>query len=107
MEKVNHIVITRKEERDLKKVKRLFEIMGIDHVSMEARLRELEADSRKKDEEIASLKNELATAQEASEKLIRDQMKQISVNIQKSVSKDSAVKKVPFAFEGNHINENY
>lgn len=107
MEKVNHIVITRKEERDLKKVKRLFEIMGIDHVSMEARLRELEADSRKKDEEISSLKSELAASQEANEKLIRDQMKQISVNIQKSVAKDSTSKKAPFTFEGNHINENY
>lgn len=107
MEKVNHIVITRKEERDLKKIKRLFEIMGIDHASMEARLRGLEADSRKKDEEISSLKSELAASQEANEKLIRDQMKQISVNIQKSVAKDSTSKKAPFTFEGNHINENY
>ena len=107
MEKVNHIVITRKEEKELKKLNRLFEIMGVDLNSMTSRIETLEAENELKSKEITALRKELADAKKENEELIRNQMAQISVNIQKSTAKDGVGVKSMFNFEGSKINEHF
>lgn len=107
MEKVNHIVITRKEEKELKKLDRLLEIMGIDLVGMVTRIEALEKENESKSQEITNLKAELAKAKKENEDLIRNQMAQISVNIQKSTAKEGAGTKSMFNFEGKKIDEHF
>ena len=106
MEKVNRIIVTKKEANELKKLKHLFEIMGIDPNAMESRIQSLEDSNKQKDEQIASLKSELASSKEANETFINDKMKNISVNIQKSMTKDGS-SKASFSFEGKQIDEKY
>lgn len=106
MEKVDRIIVTKKEEKELNKLQRLFEIMGIDHKSMESRIKSLEESNKQKDEQIASLKRELTSSREINEKFINEKMKDISVNIQKSMTKDGSAK-ISFNFEGKKIDEKY
>ena len=107
MEKVNHIVITRKEEKELKKLNRLFEIMGVDLDSITSRIETLETENEIKSKEIVNLRKELAEAKKENEELIRNQMAQISVNIQKSTAKEGVGTKPMFKFEGNKIDEHF
>ncbi len=107
MEKVNHIVITRKEDKELKKLNRLLEVMGIDLVGMVTRIENLEKENESKSQEITDLKAELAKAKKENEELIRNQMAQISVNIQKSTAKEGVGTKSMFNFEGNKIDEHF
>lgn len=107
MEKINHIVITRKEEKELKKLDRLLEVMGIDLVGMVTRIETLEKENESKSQEITNLKAELAKAKKENEELIRNQMAQISVNIQKSTAKEGVGTKSMFNFEGKKIDEHF
>ena len=109
MEKVNHIVITRKEEKELKKLSRLFEIMCIDLPSIVSQVEGLKNENMKMQEEILNLKRELKSVKTENEKLINEKMKQISVNIQNSNAKDGASKKSKsmFNFEGSKIDEHF
>ena len=107
MEKVNHIVITRKEEKALKELNRLFEIMGVDLDSITSRIETLEAENEIKSKEIVNLRKELAEAKKENEELIRSQMAQISVNIQKSTAKEGVGTKSMFNFEGKKIDEHF
>ena len=107
MEKVNQIVITRKEEKELKKLNRLLEVMGIDLVGMVTRVETLEQENKSKSQEITDLKAELVKAKKENKDFIRNQMAQISVNIQKSIAKEGAGTKPMFNFEGKKIDEHF
>lgn len=108
MEKINHIVITRKEEKALKHLERLFEIMGIDLPKMVEKIEGLEAENKSLREENASLRKEVGSIREENEQLIRDEMKKIAVNIQRSTSKDGTGKQIgKFNFTGKSIDETY
>lgn len=106
MEKVNRILITKKEAKELKRIQRVFEIMGFDFEAIESRILSLENSIVNKDEQIASLKHELAASKEANEKFISDKMREISVNIQKSQA-NTVLPAKSFSFEGKKINEKY
>ena len=108
MEKVNHIVITRKEEKQLKSLERLFEIMGIDPVKMASQIEKLESENKELREENTSLKTEIESIRKENADLIRAEMRQIAVNIQKSTAEKGTGAIVgKFNFQGKSIDETY
>lgn len=106
MEKTNRIVITRKEEKALKKLGRLFEIMGVDLPSLCEKVEKLEEENISLRGENESLKEEIASVREENEKLIRSEMRQIAVNIQNSTAnKGVGTVLSGFNFKGKSIDE--
>lgn len=106
MEKVNHIVVTKKEEKKINELRHLFELMGL---SLESIAGIVEENKRLK-EEISSLRAEQEAYQEEAKTYIQGELSKISVNVHNEVVKSNEkVKKniETYLFKGNRINESY
>lgn len=108
MEKTNRIVITRKEEKALKNLERLFEIMGVNLPQLCDHVEKLESENKELRAENASLKDEIKSVKEENEKLITTKMNQIAINIQKATAeKGTGMPIGKFGFRGKSIDETY
>lgn len=107
MVKVNRIVITKKEEKALKTLSRLFEIMGVDLDSLIEKVNSQEKEIESLNKEIVVLKDELKSSKEENIQFIKDSMSQIYINVQKANEKVGVNNKPGFSFEGKKINEEY
>jgi len=107
MDKTIRIVITKKEEKALKKLKRLFDVMGIDPVAMSEKIESQEKEIASLKAENESLNKELKASKEENIKFIKDSMTQIALNVQKATQENGANNKPAFKFEGKKINEEY
>lgn len=108
MEKTNHVVITIKESKALKKLERLLEIMGVDLPSLCSKVEKLEAENKELRDENKALNEKIESIRNENEELIRNQMKQIAVNIQKSTSGNGSGFNVgKFNFQGKSIDESF
>lgn len=102
----NHVVITRKEEKDLKKLNRLFEILGIDYSLLSQKVSDLKARIKVLEDENRTLKEKVETSSSANAQLIKSRMKEIEKNVNNKPSKDNTPLAM-FNFKGNTIDEKY
>ena len=125
MEQINRVVITRKEEKEVKKLERLFSILGIDYSKLSKEVKDLKEANISLHEEVRTLReenenlkkeydgrflafsNEIEQKHKAHEELIRSQMNQIAVNIQKNTASNGSGSKSKFTFTGKAIDENF
>jgi len=125
MEQINRVVITRKEEKEVKKLERLFSILGIDYPKLSKEVEDLKEANISLHEEVKTLReenenlkkeydgkflafsNEIEQKHKAHEELIRSQMNQIAVNIQKSTASNGSGSKPKFTFTGRTIDESF
>ena len=106
MDKINRIVIAKKEAKALKSLSRLFEIMGIDLESLVNKVESQEKEIESLNQQVVALKATLKSSKEENVKLINESMTKIYANMQK-VNKEAGGNKSKFSFEGKKIDEDY
>ena len=107
MEKVEHIVITRKESKDLAKLQRLLEIMRVDPVKMAGEIIELQHEVNELKKKNALLEEDLKNTKTEMIELIRKELQQIAANVQKATAKEGSGNKANMNFKGKTIDESY
>ncbi len=106
MEKVNRILISRKDEKKIQELEHTLSLLGVSIDDIVDVLKE----NKSLKEEIASLKAELANAKQEAREFIQKELNQISVNVHNEVAKNSkgvqdSIEK--YLFKGSRINEQY
>ena len=110
MEKVNHIVISRKDEKKLKEFFHMCELAGLKIDEIQGIFDDLKHENVELKQEISDLKASFEGFKEEMREEIKKELNQIAVNVHNEVVKNQVdVKKnmEAYLFKGSHINEQY
>jgi hypothetical protein len=106
MEKTKCIVITKKEEKALKLLNRLFLIKNIDFDALSKKVEDIVSENEILKEKVAVLSKEKDNLKEELKKYISEQLERIAVNVRNETQKSAQLIGKDL-FKGNHINEQY
>lgn len=106
MEKTKCIVITKKEEKALKLLNRLFLIKDIDFDVLSKKVEDVVSENEILKEKVAVLSKEKDNLKEELKKYISEQLERIAVNVRNETQKSAQLIGKDL-FKGNHINEQY
>lgn len=110
MEKVNHIVISRKDEKKLNEFFRMCELAGLDIQEIKGIVDDIKTENAELKKEVSDLKASFELVKEEMREEIKKELKQIAVNVHNEVVKNqSNIQKnmEAYLFKGSHINEQY
>lgn len=113
MEKINRIVVSKKEEKKIKELNHLFSLMGIDFDainerldSMTSTLKSVNADLARISEKIENIETQSAETREENKKFIQQELSNIAVRIKNETERTTQLMGDKL-FKGSHINESY
>lgn len=110
MEKVNHIVISRKDEKKLNEFFHMCELAGLDIQEIKGIVDDIKTENAELKQEVSDLKASFESVKEEMREEIKKELKQIAVNVHNEVVKNqSNIQKnmEAYLFKGSHINEQY
>jgi len=113
MEKVNRVVVSKKEEKQIKQLNHLFDLMGIDFDalnerldSMTSTLKSVNADLEIINEKIENMENQSASEREENKKFIQQELSNIAVRIKNETERTTQLMGDKL-FKGSRINEQF
>jgi len=113
MEKINRIVVSKKEEKKIKELNHLFSLMGIDFDSINERLdsmtstlKSVNADLERINEKIENMENQSASEREENKKFIQQELSNIAVRIKNETERTTQLMGDKL-FKGSRINEQF
>ena len=113
MEKVNRVVVSKKEEKKIKELNHLFSLMGIDFDalnerldSMTSTLKSVNADLDRINEKIENMENQSASEREENKKFIQQELSNIAVRIKNETERTTQLMGDKL-FKGSRINEQF
>lgn len=113
MEKVNRVVVSKKEEKQIKQLNHLFGLMGIDFDalnerldSMTSTLKSVNADLDRINKKIENMENQSASEREENKKFIQQELSNIAVRIKNETEKTTQLMGDKL-FKGSRINEQF
>lgn len=113
MEKVNRVVVSKKEEKKIKELNHLFSLMGIDFDalnerldSMTSTLKSVNADLERINEKIENMENQSASEREENKKFIQQELSNIAVRIKNETERTTQLMGDKL-FKGSRINEQF
>jgi len=110
MEKVSHILINRKDEKKIKKLKHTLSLLGID---VDLLMEQSSAKDKKIEDleiSVSELKEEVKNIKKEATNLIQSELNKIAVNVHNEAVKTAQNNKKTmetYIFKGNRINEKY
>lgn len=113
MEKVNRVVVSKKEEKKIKELNHLFSLMGIDFDalnerldSMTSTLKSVNADLDRINEKIENMETQSASEREENKKFIQQELSNIAVRIKNETERTTQLMGDKL-FKGSRINEQF
>lgn len=113
MEKVNRVVVSKKEEKKIKELNHLFSLMGIDFDalnerldSMTSTLKSVNADLDRISEKIENIETQSASEREENKKFIQQELSNIAVRIKNETERTTQLMGDKL-FKGSRINEQF
>ena len=113
MEKVNRVVVSKKEEKKIKELNHLFSLMGIDFDalnerldSMTSTLKSVNADLEIISEKIENIETQSASEREENKKFIQQELGNIAVRIKNETERTTQLMGDKL-FKGSRINEQF
>lgn len=113
MEKVNRVVVSKKEEKKIKELNHLFSLMGIDFDainerldSMTSTLKSVNADLERISEKIENIETQSASEREENKKFIQQELSNIAVRIKNETERTTQLMGDKL-FKGSRINEQF
>lgn len=113
MEKVNRVVVSKKEEKKIKELNHLFSLMGIDFDalnerldSMTSTLKSVNADLDRINEKIENMETQSANEREENKKFIQQELSNIAVRIKNETERTTQLMGDKL-FKGSRINEQF
>ena len=113
MEKVSHIVISKKDNKDLKKFLRMCELAGLDISAVNDLIdanKRLSLENKELRDEILDLQEDFKKAKQELKDEIKRELNQIAINVHNEAVKTSQSidqNMKTYLFKGSRINEQY